>query len=330
LFHIKAAVFEDIKKIVYKEDYPEPSIGPDDVLVKVHYCGICGSDITNFRRKLYQVPLIMGHEFTGEATLIGENVSGVNPGDKVCGINVSLDISQGELGGMGIFQDGGFAEYVKVPKKYLFQIPTSISTKEAIMFESFANAARGTRLSNIGNDQNILIIGGGNIGLCFLKFLLSEKNPKTIAVIEPHEFLREKAKEFGATEALPPNKVKIRKYLKKYGGASYIFDCVGNEKSLLMAIDLIKKGGTILLEGVYRGTIQFPMFLINSKEVCLKGCLGHDRDDILTAIDFFAQKKVDSKDYISQIVPLKDIQGIFEKYLLPGERKFIKIVIKIE
>ena len=105
---MKAAVFVDVRKIEYHEDYPIPILGNDDVLVKVHYCGICGSDITNFKFKMYQVPLIMGHEFTGEVSEIGGNIQDFKVGDQVCGINVSLDISQGNLDGLGIFQNGGF------------------------------------------------------------------------------------------------------------------------------------------------------------------------------------------------------------------------------
>ena len=119
-----------------KNDYPKPLITNDDVLVKVHYSGICGSDITNFKYKMYQVPLIMGHEFSGEVVEIGENIKDIKLGDMVCGINVSIDISEGgTLDGLGIFKDGGFAEYVKVPQKYLFKIPESISTKEAALIE---------------------------------------------------------------------------------------------------------------------------------------------------------------------------------------------------
>jgi L-iditol 2-dehydrogenase len=278
---------------------------------------------------MYQTHIVMGHEFAGEIVEIGQNIKGVKINDKACGINVALDVSEGgELDGLGIFRDGGFAEYVKVPKKYLFPIPNSISTKEAALIESFANAERGTRLSNIGDNENILIIGGGNIGLCFMNYLISEKKPNYLAVIEPFEFLREKAIEMGATDAFPPNKVKIKKFLKSNGSPSYIFDCVGNEDSINMAIDLIKKGGTILLEGVYKGTIPFPLFSINSKEVCIRGCLGHDRNDISIALDFFAKKKVVANKLISEIVPLDDIQKAFEKCVQPGERNFIKILVK--
>jgi len=326
---MKAAVFINVKKIIYREDYPKPSPGPDDVIVKTQYCGICGSDITNFKLKMYQVPLIMGHEFTGEVIEIGSNIIDIKLGDKVCGINVALDIDKGQLDGMGIFKDGGFAEFVRVPRKYLFQIPKSVSTKEAVMIESFANACRAVKLSNITENQNIIIIGAGNIGLCFLHYLLIEKKPKYIIVIEPQAFLREKAKEFGATEAFPPNPVKIKKFLKRNGKPTYIFDCAGNQKSILMAIDLIKKGGSVILEGVFKGKVSFPMFLLNSKEVNIKGVLSHDREDIFCAIDFFSKDKINAKKFISQIIPIQDIQKAFELYLDQGEREFIKLVIEL-
>ncbi|NVM43538.1 MAG: alcohol dehydrogenase catalytic domain-containing protein [Candidatus Lokiarchaeota archaeon] len=326
---MKAAVFIDVNKIVYREDYPKPSPGPDDVIVKTHYCGICGSDITNFKLKMYQVPLIMGHEFTGEVIEIGSNITDIKQGDKVCGINVALDLDQGQLEGMGIFMDGGFAEFVKVPRKFLFQIPKSVSTKEAVMIESFANACRAIKLSNITGNQNIIIIGAGNIGLCFLSYLLIEKKPNYLIVIEPEAFLREKAMEFGATESFPPNPAKIKKFIKRNGKPTYIFDCAGNQKSILMAIDLIKKGGAVILEGVFKGKVSFPMFLLNSKEVSIKGVLGHDREDILCAIDFFSQGKINADKYISQIIPIQDIQKAFERFIDPGEREFIKLVVKL-
>jgi threonine dehydrogenase-like Zn-dependent dehydrogenase len=196
------------------------------------------------------------------------------------------------------------------------------------MIESFANATRAMKLSKIEENQNIVIMGGGNIGLTFLKTLLIEKDPNYAVVVEPHEFLREKAKKIGAADAFPPSKVKIKKFIKENGEPTFIFDCVGIEKTLIMAVEIIKRGGTILLEGIQKGSILFPMFMINSKEINLKGCLGHDKQDILAAIDLFAKDKVDADEFISEVVPLKDIQKTFEKFLEQGDRKFIKIVIK--
>ena len=93
------------------------------------------------------------------------------------------------------------------------------------------------------------------------------------------------------------------------------------------AIYLIKKGGTIVLESVYSGNISIPIFMINSKEITLKGIISHEREDILKAIELFETRKVKPDKFISEIMPLKEIQKAFDKYLEPGERKFIKIVI---
>ncbi|MFX1592485.1 MAG: zinc-binding dehydrogenase [Promethearchaeota archaeon] len=303
--------------------------GPDEALVKVHYCGICGSDITNFKYKMYNFPLIMGHEITGTVEEIGENISNVNVGDRVICVNVSLDVSQGQLKGMGMFQNGGFAEYVIVPKIFLFPIPENVSIRDAVMVETFALMMRAFKLSRIEKNENIIIIGGGNVGLSALKALLSEKEPNYVVVVEPNEFLREKAIEMGATDAVGTSRVKVKKVTKKLGAPSFIFDCVGNEETISNAIYFIKKGGTILLEGIHKGSITFPLFMLNSKEVNLKGCLGHDRDDILEAIDLFAKDKVDANEFISEVIHLEDMQKTFERYLDSKERNFVKIIVEI-
>jgi len=326
---IRAAVFEDIKKIIYIENYPKPEIGPDYALVKVHYCAICGSDVSNFKYKLFQVPLIMGHEFSGEVIESGENIKNFKKGDKVVGINVLPESNYGTIRGMGVFRDGGFAEFVKVHKDDLFHAPANIPMIECSLIESFAVAIRAIKLSNIPQGQNVAIIGGGNIGLTTLNVLLSEKQPNYVIIIEPHEFLQQKAKEMGANDAFPPNKAKLRRFFKNHGTPLYIFECAGNEKALKLALDLINRGGTILIEGIHKGNVSFPIFLINNKELTIKGSISHNTQDILDAIELFASNKVNPSMSISEIIPLKDIQKGFEKFLEPGERKFIKIIVKI-
>ena len=278
---------------------------------------------------MYNYPLIMGHEIVGEVVEPGENISEVKIGDKVICINVSLDISQGQLKAMGVFQDGGFAEYVKVPKISLFPTPENVSIRDAVMIETFALVMRTFKLSKIGNNENILIIGGGNVGLTILKALIIEKNPNYVVVVEPHEFLRKKAIEMGATDAVGTSRAKVKKVIKKLGAPTFIFDCVGNEETISNAVNFIKKGGTILLEGIHKGSITFPLFMLNSKEVTLKGCLGHDRDDILAAIDLFAKGKVDTDEFISEVINLEDMQKTFERFLDPTGRNFVKILVEI-
>jgi (R,R)-butanediol dehydrogenase/meso-butanediol dehydrogenase/diacetyl reductase len=275
------------------------------------------------------MPLIGGHEITGEVVEIGENITEAKVGDRVLCVNVSLDVSQGQLKGMGMFQDGGFAEYVKVPKISLFPLPENVSTKDGVMIETFALLTRAFKLSNIRKNENILIIGGGNVGLVTLKSVLIEKDPNYVVVVEPHEFLRNKALDLGATDATGTSRAKVKKVIKKLGVPTFIFDCVGNEETISNAVNFIKKGGKILLEGIHKGSITFPLFMLNSKEVTLQGSLGHDRDDILEAIDLFAKGKVDANEFISEVVHLEDMQKTFERYLDPKERNFVKIIVEL-
>lgn len=270
----------------------------------------------------------MGHEISGEVAEVNENINDVRVGDKVVAMNVLLDVRKGKLEGMGIFDNGGFAEYVRVKARNLFLSPEKVSIKGATMIESFANITRAIRISKMSENEKVLIIGGGNIGLAFLSTALSERNPDYIIVVEPHQFLREKAIELGANEAILPSKTKIKKILKNFAAPTYIFDSVGSEQTILMAIDLIERGGTILIEGIQRTKISLPIFSIINKEITLKGCFGHDSEDILEAIDLFAKEKIDPNNYISDVVDLKDLQSTFEKLLEPGERKFIKILVK--
>jgi 2-desacetyl-2-hydroxyethyl bacteriochlorophyllide A dehydrogenase len=325
---MKAAVIEDIQKIVYIEDYPKPISGPNEALVKVEYCGICGSDVTNFKYKMYNFPLVMGHEITGVVEQVGDNIKHINEGDQVICVNVSLDISQGELKGIGMFQDGGFAEYVKVPMSSLFPIPKNVSIKDAVMVETFALVMRAFKLSGIQENEKILIIGGGNVGLAFLKALILEKSPEYVVVVEPNEYLRKKAIELGATDSVGTSRAKVKKVIKKLGAPTFIFDCVGNEQTISNAINFIQKGGSILLEGIHKGSITFPLFMLNSKEINLRGCLGHDRDDILASIDLFAQGKINADQYISEVVSIKNLQQTFERYLDPQKREFVKLIVK--
>ncbi len=318
-----------MKKIVYREDYPKPVPGPDDVIIKVHYCAICGSDLTNFKYKMYQVPLIMGHEFAGEIVEIGENIKNFKVGDKAAGVSVYDAERYVNMKPLGVIVDGAFAEYIKVPKNYLFHTPENISLLECTMIETLAVVVRAIKNAKMKKNQKIAIIGGGNIGLTTLAVLLSEWSPEYITVIEPHEFLRDKAKEMGATEAFPPSKTKLRRFFKNHGQPSYIFECAGNEKALNFSFDIIERGGTIVLESIYKGSISLGIFMLNAKEISLVGTISHDRDDILDAISLLAKKKVDMSKLISKIVPIKDIQKAFEEFLEPGERKFIKTIIKI-
>jgi len=272
----------------------------------------------------------MGHELSGEIVDLGENITDFEIGNKVVGVNVKLKLTTKQLLGLGVFIDGGFAEYVKIPRQFLFHAPKNIPLKESSQVESFAIAMRAIKKSRIEKGQKIAVIGGGSIGLVTMMTIIAVKKPEYIIVIEPHKFLRSKAMEFGATATFPPSKGQLRKFFKQSGYPDYIYECAGNEKAFIMAVDIINRGGTITLEGLFRGKISIPLLQLLNKEACIQPVLSHDEEDINNAIKLIENNKVEPSLLISKIITLEQIQETFESYLVPGERKFLKIIVEIK
>jgi len=329
----RAAVFEDIRDIKIHDDYPTPEPSTGEALVKVHCCAICGTDVKNWTSKIYQTPIIMGHEFAGEVARLGPGMegSGFKPGDKVAGINVQLDTSN-DLRGLGIFKNGGFAEYVLVPRDFLFHIPSSVTPLDATMIESFAVAVRALKWARLQGESNIAIMGAGNIGLTTLSCLRAAGFPRGghyIMVMEPGAFQQAKAKELGATEVIRPSTAVARRFFKEHGEPDAVFECSGIEDGLLLAMDVVKHGGDIIVESVQKGRISFPVFTLSSKEIAMRGSLSHDRQDIEDAIALVAAKQVNPAAIISGVVKLDDIQAAFDRYLDPSKRDFVKLVVQI-
>lgn len=271
----------------------------------------------------------MGHEFSGEIIKVGDKISDFKCGDKVIGVNVVSEKGYGDTPALGIMSDGAFAEYVSVPHKFLFHVAEHLSFKECALIESYAVAIRSIKLSELKENEKIIIIGGGNIGLTTLNTIISECSPEYIALVEPHEYLREKALELGANEVFPPKMSKLKTFVRRNGEPSYIFLCATNEDTIMTAINLIRKGGTIVLESVFKGNVSLPIFMFNSKEINLQGIISHSRQDVLSAIELFDKKKVNPEKLISKIIPLNELQDGFNEYLKSGERNFVKTLVKL-
>ena len=210
---MKALVLREYVKLVY-EDVPRPEIAPDEVLVKVEACGICGSDVHGLdgstgRR---QPPLIMGHEASGVVAEAGPAVQGWAAGDRVTfdstiyrlddwytrrGLyNLSdgrmvLGVSPGEYR-----RHGAFAEYVAVPQHILYRLPAGVSFEQAAMVEPVAVAAHAVGLTPIAVGDTAVVVGAGMIGLCLVQVLRAAGCARVFAVdLEPEK--RELAREAG-------------------------------------------------------------------------------------------------------------------------------------
>ena len=221
------------------EDVPVPSApGPGEVIIKVGACGICGTDLEEYRAgPLFipvdkpnplthkQAPLILGHEFAGEVVEVGQGVTEFKVGDRLapdvllyCGEcywcqrhQVSLCDSLAALGLMG---DGGLAEYCKLPVNMAIRIPNGLSDDHAAMAEPLSVAVRAVRRGRMLAGENVAVFGGGTIGLFCLQ-VARAAGAGEVFVVEPLPNRRALAKQLGASEVLDPTQVDVPTALRK-------------------------------------------------------------------------------------------------------------------
>src|ERR1017187_4222516 len=226
---------------------PVPEIGPDDVLVRVRACGICGSDVHGLDgatgRRI--PPLVMGHEAAGEVAQTGANVRDLSPGDRVtfdstiyCGqcffcargdINLCdnrqvLGVSPGEYR-----RHGAFAEYVAVPRRIMYRLPDNLTYEHAALIEAVSVAVHAVNLTPLGMGANAVVVGSGMIGLLAIQALRAAGCTRVVAV-DPEESRLKVARQLGATETINPKTEDAAAAVRELTGgrgADVALECVG-------------------------------------------------------------------------------------------------------
>ncbi|MBD3194019.1 MAG: alcohol dehydrogenase catalytic domain-containing protein [Candidatus Lokiarchaeota archaeon] len=336
---MKGVYFNGKKDILVKTDLPKPNIKDDEVLVKVKYCGICGSDIESYKTGVLETPgIIIGHEFSGEIIELGENVRGWKIGDQVT-VNPSLPCEECYwclhskenmckwLSALGTTYDGAMAEFINVKSQRLFKIPDSISYKEAALLEPFCVALYAVEDSHFKIGDSVAVLGAGSIGLFTIQ-VLKLAGASEIFVIEPVESKRKLALEMGADNAfLPKKSSKINRLTKKIG-PDHIFDCVGNPNTIMNAMQLVKRGGFITIIGIYPEAFEMKGFMsLVLKSVSMKGVFGYTQDIWQKAIKLLEKKNLNLKNLITNTISIEEVPEYFE-FLANSEHEDIKVLVE--
>ncbi len=274
---MKAYVLHEINKI-RKENVPMPVPKPDETVVRVRAVGICGSDIPRiYETGAHVMPMIPGHELSGEVLETGEHV-GVFPLIP-CGECVPCRKKHYEMcrhyDYIGSRRDGGFAEYVAVPRRNLLPIPRNVSFAQAAMLEPMAVAVHAIRRilplpifewdqeeSGNSSGKSILIVGVGTIGMLLLSVLL-DAGYERVFVIGNKDLQKKKAMECGRPEehfcdsrTTDPEAFVMER--TDGLGADAVFECVGREQTVRMTIDLTAPGGSLCLVGNPASDMTLP------------------------------------------------------------------------
>ena len=330
------------------QEVDQPEIGPDEVLIRVRACGICGSDVHGYTGAYSRriPPIIMGHEAAGEIVRLGENVHDWEIGARVtfnstisCG---DCDYCQRGLSNLcdhrRIFgvsceeyrRTGAFAEFVAVPKRILYRIPETLGYEEAAMSEPLAVAVHGVGISEISLDDSVMVIGAGVIGLLVIQTLRLATSGQIIAVDISDQRLA-LAKSLGADVTLNnQDSSRFEQALGKAltnGEADAVFDAVGLPQTVLLGFQHLRKGGTLTQLGNFADRVEVPLQAIVGRQLRWQGSCAA-AGEYRTALQLMADKKVNVSRILSGVAPLEDGPAWFER-LAGGEASEVYKVLLV-
>ncbi|MCX6663018.1 MAG: zinc-dependent dehydrogenase [Euryarchaeota archaeon] len=324
------------------EEMPVPSIGDNELLVKVKASGICGSDVMEWYR-IKKAPRILGHEITGDIVEIGKNVKKYRIGDRVfvshhvpCNTCRFCQNNQHTLCHTlhsTNFYPGGFAEYLRVPEinvdRGVFVLPKEMSYDEGVFIEPLACVVRGLKAAEMKPGQTVLVIGSGISGLLQIKLAKAWKAGKILAT-DVEEYRLKAAKKFGA-DAIIHAKDDVPEQVKKHNHgklADLVILCTGAPSAVKPALKSVDSGGTILFFAPTEPGVEipFPLFDLWNKQIKMVSTYAGSPEDINSAIDLIKSKKVNVVDMISHKLPLSDAAKGFQ--LVAKAQESIKVILE--
>ena len=329
------------RKLVLK-DINAPVSKDGSVVIEVKSCGICGSDIHNWDNG-QPVGLVMGHEFAGVVVDPGSRVD-LEKGDRVTGLPISPcgkceackrgDVQYcpetwNEAVGLALTNSGGFAEYTSCRPDMVRKLPGNVSFDAACMVEPSAVSLHAVNLSNIKIGDDVLIIGGGIIGLMAAEFA-KMAGARYVALVETNKKRGKKAVSYGKVDeyydAMKQDTIP-NLITKTNGGFDVVIECCGNAAAVTESLMTVKPGGVVVLVGVSTAPISIPLVVGVMREVKMLGAIAYTAQEFDTCLNLIATKKLNVTKYIDDLVPLERVQESFER-LTSGKDSAIKIVIK--
>lgn len=336
---ISSSTFDFVEKPV-----PEP--GPDDLLVAVRACGICGSDIHGMDgssgRRI--PPLVMGHEAAGTVERCGSNVTSWSEGDRVtfdstiyCGEcdycrsgRVNLCENREVLGVStpDFRRQGAFADFVLVPARICHRVPETVPFEEAAFAEPVSVALHAVNRVQIEKGESAVVVGAGLIGLLVVQALRRAGCTNIIAIDLADERLK-LARQLGASSTLRSDQENILQEIHALTGGEgpeVVMEVVGISPTVELAVNASRKGGRICLVGNLAPSVQFPLQAAVTRELDILGscAINGEYPDAIAAI---AAGEIDVRALTSCVVPLAEGASWFAR-LHEGDEPLLKVILR--
>ncbi len=314
---------------LWQIEAPVPEIGPDDVLIRVHKTGICGTDIhiwnwDDWAQRTVPVPLITGHEFAGKIVEMGRNVTGLSVGQRCSGEGhlIGRDSRQSRAGkfhldpatrGIGVNEPGAFAEYLRLPAFNVVLLPDAIDDEIGAILDPLGNAVH-TALSYDLVGEDVLITGAGPIGIMAAAVarhvgarhvVITDVNPARLE-------LATKVVDVVPVNVAQEDLAEVQARLKMREGFDVGLEMSGNQRALDQMVENLVMGGRIALLGIPPGKSPVDWSRIVFKAITIKGVYGREIFETWYKMIAMLENGLDVRSVITHRYPASDFAGGFE------------------
>ncbi|HEY4356956.1 MAG TPA: L-threonine 3-dehydrogenase [Acidobacteriaceae bacterium] len=326
---MKALVKSRSEEGLWLEDVPVPTIGINDVLIRVRYTGICGTDVhiynwDEWAQKTIPVPMVIGHEFVGEIVEVGSNVNDFHPGDivsgeghVVCGRCRNCLAGRRHLCahtlGVGVNRPGAFAEYISLPMTNIWRHDPKINQEVAAIFDPFGNAVH-TALSFPTLGEDVLITGAGPIGIMAIP-VVRHAGARHVVVTDMNPYRLDLARKLGATLAFNPSETSFADVQAQLGmreGFDVGLEMSGNPHALRDMIANMSHGGKIAILGIPAKEAAIDLKTVIFNMLTIKGIYGREMYETWYQMSVMLESGVDISPIITHRFGYKDFQKGFD------------------
>ncbi len=310
------------------EDVPDPEVGINDVLIRVHKTGICGTDLhiyewDDWAAKTIPVPMVVGHEFVGEVVAFGSNVSDFTVGDLVsgeghvvCGRCRNCMAGRRHLCahsiGLGVNRPGAFAELVAMPMTNIWHHWPGVDEEIASIFDPFGNAVH-TALSFDVLGEDVLVTGAGPIG-CMATAVARFAGARHVVVTDLNPYRLDLARRMGATLAVDPRERDLAEVQRELGmteGFDVGLEMSGNPEALRTMVANMAHGGRIALLGIPTEKVELDLNPLIFNMLTIKGIYGREMYETWYQMSVMLESGLDISPVVTHRFSHRDFEEAF-------------------
>jgi L-iditol 2-dehydrogenase len=333
---MKAAIYPGQGKPIIVEDRPDPRPGPDDVIIKVARCGICGTDLSMTKGGMWDFGenVQFGHEYAGEIIELGSNVSSFKVGERIA---VLPSVACGQCHSCRTIENNvlctsmpgtamhGFAELARVPVSVATKLPQVLSMADGALIEPLAISLYGTKLARIEPGDRVLVLGGGTVAL-YAIYWARRLGAGRIVAMSRSARRKDLSLAMGADAFIPFGDDEVGEVAEALGGApQHVLECVGAEGMLTKAVMHVAPFGRIVSLGFCTSPDPVIPGMASYKCASIQFAVGYSMKEFHYIADQMDKGHVDPKAIITNDVPLVDLPRVMELLRGPNEETKVHV-----